>query len=82
MCENVGSAPLGTGMLNLILALKLKCHARLFSLRTNWEQNENLRRLQKIFSSDNEKVFSALSMSTDCVTKDLYQKWEVSSVDK
>lgn len=42
MCEareNVGFAPLGTGMLNLILAVKLKCHARLLSLRTNWRQD-------------------------------------------
>lgn len=31
-----------------------------------------------IFLSDNEKVFSALTMSVDCVTKDFYQKWETS----
>lgn len=39
-------------------------------------------RSRSIFLPDNEKVFSALTVSTDCVTKDLYQKWEMSPIDE
>ena len=39
VCKCVGFALLGTGMVDSILALKLKHHARLLSLRTKWEQN-------------------------------------------
>lgn len=37
--ECVGFALLGTGVLHSILALKMKHHAGLLSLRTKWEQN-------------------------------------------
>ena len=39
VCKCVGFALLGTGVVDSILALKLKHHARLLSLRTKWEQN-------------------------------------------
>lgn len=83
MHENVGFAPLGTGVLNLILALKLKDHAFPSGpAGSRMRARGDCRKERKTSLSHNEKVFSALTVSTDCVTEDLYQKWETSSVDK